>query len=686
MRTERVAATAAVMAAVALGFWLRLDTRAQLADSARVHPLGSDDNYHMRRARFAAAHFPRTIVFDRMMNFPAGAVPIWPPLWDLVLAAPSRILHGAAAPVDAIEREAAWIPPVFAAGTVALAGGIGALLFGPAGAAVAALFLAVCPGHILWTQYGHTDQHVGESFFGTLVLLLYLRSRETESSARREASAGVALAAAVLAWQGAIYWGAIFALALVLEALRTRRSLLRPALLVLGLPAVLVTAATAFWEGPFRPPFTYVSFGYFQPLFLGALAAGTVLLDSLVRTLRGQLTKSDARRRIIVLAAAAALVAPFTGALAAGLARGVGYVLGQTNEVSGAGGYVSYPRDWLKGIFEARPLFADGPGLPWKQLSAAFFLSPAAAVVWARRALRGERPGLHAGLAVWAVVTLLLALSQRLNVYYAALLAAATLVEAARFVVRTLRARGVRTGPSAAAAAALILLLMLPMATGLAEERRAVRVPGRDLFATLDWMRHTLPHEMDAWDPRLLGDAPPSGLQAARSVLAPWSLGHLILYNTELPVVANNFGYGFLDSIRFFLADNERDALAIARDRRARWVLCTDLVPRMNDYAGYLGKPPLMESSAAGPQPTAAYFRTLQSRLYDFDGTGAAFPDGAVPPLANFRLVYRSASGIPRGGRWIPRWKVFEILPEAAATAPTRSAGDIARHAGAPRD
>ena len=237
MKTERIAAAAVVLAAVAIGFWLRLDTRAQLSSGDRVHPLGSDDNYHMRRARFAAANFPRTIVFDRLMNFPAGGVPIWPPLWDLVLAAPSRILHGPAAPAGAIEREAAWIPPAVAGATIALAGGVGALLFGPAGAAIAALFLAVCPGHILWTQYGHTDQHVAESFFGTLVLLLFLRSRDREAGPARECATGLALACAVLAWQGAIYWGAIFALALVLEALVTRRSLLRPALLVLGLPS-----------------------------------------------------------------------------------------------------------------------------------------------------------------------------------------------------------------------------------------------------------------------------------------------------------------------------------------------------------------------------------------------------------------------------------------------------------------
>ena len=256
---------------------------------------------------------------------------------------------------------------------------------------------------------------------------------------------------------------------------------------------------------------TYISFGFFQPLFLAALAAGTVLVETSVRAARGELSARQARAPLLVLAVSAAVLLPFAGALAAGLFRGVGYVLGRTSEVSGSSGYVSYPRDWLKGIFEARPLFADGPGLAWKQLSAAFFLSPIAAAAWLLRGARGDRPGLHFGLAVWAAVTLLLAISQRLNVYYAALLAAAVLVEAAKLVHARLRGGSLsRIAPAVAAAA--VLLLALPMASGLAEELRAVRVPGRDLFATLEWMRRNLPHEIDAYDPRLLDAGAPPGL------------------------------------------------------------------------------------------------------------------------------------------------------------------------------
>ena len=127
-------------------------------------------------------------------------------------------------------------------------------------------------------------------------------------------------------------------------------------------------------------------------------------------------------------------------------------------------------------------------------------------------------------------------------------------------------------------------------------------------------------------------------------------------------MVANNFGYGFLDSIRFFLADSEEAALEIVRRRHVRWVVATDLVPRLNEYAGYLGKPPLLSRAPdGGIVPTPAYFSTMQSRLYDFGGRGLASATTTIPPLSRFRLLDDSRSAIRRGGGWVPRWRVFEV-------------------------
>jgi dolichyl-phosphooligosaccharide-protein glycotransferase len=649
-----------VAATVLLGGFLRLGTRAELADGARVRAMTPDDSYHLRRARFAVAHYPRTILFDPLINVPEGGVPVWPPLFDVLLATPARVLDGPAAPPDRIERGAAWVPFLLGTGAVLLAGLLGRQVLGDVGGVVVALFVAVCPGHIIWTQYGHDDQHAGETFFGLLALWLFLRSRERETPAA-EIAAGVALALATLAWQGAIYWGAIFALSLTLEAARTGRSVLRAALSVLGVAALLSGIGTLWWLDGFRPPLTYAFFGLFQPLFLAALAGGTVALDTVMWTRAGGRDRRGLALRLGAVALSAAATVPFARPLALGLTRGLGYVAGRTSgEMPTAHGYMSFPKNFLKGIFETRPLFADGPGLAADLLSLAFFLTPLVILAWILRAWRRERPGVHIALAVWGCVTLFLVLAQRMNTYYAAPLAGLALVEAAR------RALGRRRAPSAArrvAAAGIALILAAPFARSTPKELHAVHLPDPDLFATLDWMERNIPRAVEPYDPRLLSAGRfPAELGREQSVLAPWSLGNQILYEAGLPVAANNFGYGFMDSIRFFLAETEEEALEIARARRARWVVAMDLVPRMNDYESYLDRPPVLRETPNGPAPTERYLRTLQSRLYDFDGEGLRMSAVTVPPLVHFRLRFRSATSIQRWGKVLPWMKVYEIV------------------------
>ena len=650
-----------IAAAVLLGGFLRLGTRAELADGARVRAMTPDDNYHLRRARFAVAHYPRTILFDPLMNFPAGGVPVWPPLFDVLLATPARVLDGPAATPDRIERRAAWVPFLLGTGAVLLAGLLGRQVLGDVGGVVVALFVAVCPGHIIWTQYGHDDQHAGETFFGLLALWLFLRSRERRTPAA-EIAAGAALAMATLAWQGAIYWGAIFALSLTLEAARTGRSAFRAALLVLGVAAIVAGAGTLWWLDGFRPPLTYAFFGLFQPLFLAALSGGTIALDTLILARAGGLDRRALVLRLGAVAASAAATAPFGRPLALGLTRGLGYVAGWTSgEMPTASGYLSFPKNFLKGIFETRPLLADGPGLAADLLSFAFFLSPLVIVIWILRAWRRERPGVHVALAVWGCVTLFLVLAQRMNTYYAAPLAGLALVETAKGIL------GRRRAPSAlrrVAATAVALLLAAPFARSTPKElHNKEHLPDPGLFATLDWMGRNIPRAVEPYDPRLLSaERFPAALDGVRSVLAPWSLGNQVLYEVGLPVAANNFGYGFMDSIRFFLAETEEEALEIARARRAKWVVAMDLLPRMNDYESYLDRPPALRETPNGPAPTERYLRTLQSRLYDFDGEGLKMSAVTVPPLIHFRLRFRSATTIQRWGKVLPWLKVYEIV------------------------
>ena len=76
MASRRAVLLLGLAAAVSIGTLLRLSTFRQLHDGPRTRAVSADDYYHLRRARFSVAHFPRTIFFDPLMNFPAGGVSI----------------------------------------------------------------------------------------------------------------------------------------------------------------------------------------------------------------------------------------------------------------------------------------------------------------------------------------------------------------------------------------------------------------------------------------------------------------------------------------------------------------------------------------------------------------------------------------------------------------------------------
>ena len=643
----------ALAAIAAAGFGVRFAAEPELRRGSPPRFVSPDCLYHMRRATFAVAHFPRVPIFDPLIDFPRGAVGIWPPLFDAALALPARILHGVSASREQIADGASALVPILGALAV-----LAAAFFAGAvrrGAALpAAAFVAICGAHVQYSQYGHTDQHVAESLTSLLALGAFLRARDRPGPGR-EIAAGALLGAAALTWQGAICWGALFALVLAIDAARKPRGeCARAAALVLGGAAVVDALGVAFWIRGEPVPFTFISFGPFQPVFLAAAAGGVIAIDAVAAAVR----RESGRGLLLRAAGIAAIVLVARGRIAdlfRNLAGGIGYVTKTSRGSTTAGGLTSFPREMLLQIYEVRPLFADGIRLAVDTLSPFVFLVPVAAAVWIVRAFRGPRRSLHLALAGWSLLTAWLAVSQRLNVYYAAPLVAVSAWEVARQAsVRLARRRGSPRRAAALLRAAIVVLALATLLPGLRRQLATHYAPGDDLIATMDWARTSLPHPVSAYDARFLPPgAPVPELGRAESMLSPWALGHFVTFYAELPAPADAFGYGFFDSIRFFLAESEDDALAIARGRRARWIAVTDLAPKMNDYARILGKPPLLEARDGAVVPAPAYFRTMQSRLYDFDGEGPS-------PLAHFRLIHASRTGIVRGGRFLARWKIFE--------------------------
>lgn len=594
--------------------------------------------YHLRRARFALENFPRTVIIDPLMNFPYGGLCVWPPLFDVTLAIPSLLKR------QFSERAAYFVPLVYAAVAIFAAGAAGTAARRKWGL-LAALFVAVCPGHIQYSQFGHTDQHVAESCWGFLTLALFLYSCR-KPSVRTEAGTGLAFAMALLTWQGAVFWGPLLALPLISEAIFERQNLAR-AFRILGISTIISAAGTLYWLNGFTVPFTYVSFGWFQPVFV-SVCLGLVMLPN-IRRAPGPATA-------LALACFAPL-AFFYREFAAGTLAGILHLASASSGAeSASGAHLSLSKEWLSIILEYKPLLADSWTWALTFLSPAFFLLPAAILLWILRAIAGRNRSLNIALAGTCAFLFFFTLMQRRNVYYAALPAALCSVELSAFLSTRFGRRIVFYVSFA--------VLVAPMLLGYTKELRGGYEAGKERLEAVSILKKITPQEIDPYDPRFLEpEASLPELKTAGSVLSFWSQGHLVTYYGERPVVANNFGYGFMDSLHFYFADTEEKALSIAKERRIRYVVVMELLPVMNQYAGVLNLPEFIQWNGSKWIPTDRYFRTMQSRLYDFDGKGTRLPDGStIPALNHFRLLWVSPAGSMRFGHFVSSWKIFEVI------------------------
>jgi asparagine N-glycosylation enzyme membrane subunit Stt3 len=594
--------------ALALAFALRLLTWPAL-NTGFPRLLSVDDYGHLRRAAATVRDFPWVPVFDPYLNHPEGGIWIWPPLFDLAIAAPAWLLFGSRAEVGQVALVAAWLPPLLGALALLPLFALACRAAGERAARLALLVYALLPGAIVWSAFGHADQHVAEAlaFLGVLAAFARLLGREEPlpagPAARNDAIvAGVALALAVLVWQGSVFLAPLVAVAAFFAG-RAR-------------PAGWALAVAALGVAPFgfavSGPLTYVSFGAFQPLFL-ALVAALLLVASLGRW--GWIGAAAL--------ALAALAWPPVGDGVRHLAlrtAGHGMV---------AGGYVAYPAEWLRLIAEYRPLLERGPLPAITQLSAGFLLLPVALFVWGRRAWRrGTEWRTALLLAVATAAVLAMTLLQRRYLYDLAPLVALATADLAVAAGRRWRREGT---------ALLLALALLPTFGALAELTRAPGAPGIDLLTTLARLATLDPPPGDPLRPAAVRPG------AIAGVMAPWAMGHFVTLLARRPAAADNFGYGFERQARLFTAPPEEDDAArqLLLAARCRYLVTTDLRPVLPAYAAAVGR---------GSLPVADM---LAVRVHESDSPRPL-------PFLSLVLVSQSAWPSPEG-RLVPRFKVFRV-------------------------
>ncbi|MHB8800106.1 MAG: STT3 domain-containing protein [Thermoanaerobaculia bacterium] len=586
--------------------------------------LGSPDAYaHLRRATAIARHFPAVTVRDPWLNHPDGGVFIWPPAFDLLGGGVARLAFGADATREEVARVLAALPPLLGALHVVPLFFLARRVLSRRRAILAACAYSVLPVAAVWSQFGHADQHVAETLLLLLLLLALARTRsagEGRAALGRAFAAGAALAAMVLTWQGAVF-AAVLAFAWAGLALRPA------AAITFSVSSAGLTAlGTLPYARGLDLPFTFVSFGWFQPALL--LAGASVVAGIAAVRSRGPGRRLSAGLGLLLLAAAV----PVAPDLARGLFGGVRYVVshgaGVTRDEMERGGYLSYPKDWIGLIAESRPLLR--PPFPAtfrrvvEEASPGIVLLPVALALWGRR-----RPDRRL-LALFGATLLVMTLSQQRNAYYLAPFAALALAEC----LARLAPRGVLR-PRPAAVAAATLLVVLP---GLPQYGRIVNyagAPGTDLVETLERFRARFPPPFDPADHPL----PEPGSVAG--VFCPWSAGHFVTALSGHPAAADPFGYGFRRQARFYTTADDAEAERILRETRCAWLFTTDLRAVLPAYAAAAGRP---------ATPLAA---TLAVRVHE-----SASPTPL--PFLELALDSRTAYRTP-DGRFVPRFRVFRV-------------------------
>jgi dolichyl-diphosphooligosaccharide--protein glycosyltransferase len=642
---RRSTALAALAAVAVLAFLARAAGYHEVFSGGTiVFPVG-DPYYHLRRALYTLQHFPQPLLFDPLVAYPDGARIHWPPLHDLLLAALGRCLGGTP---DALERAAAWLPPVLGALAVAPIFAAGALFGGRGLGLGAAAIYALLPASIEYSNVGDADHHCTVGVLNALWLYGALAAAlpRNERGARIAAHALVAVvrAALLLVWPGSVLYIALAdGSQLAVEALCGRGArLLEHAAGMLATAALVVPILPGLGP-PVGGPYSAEALSWLQPTALAALAL-------LAAGCAGCEQRWPARR--------IGVRALRSGGLGIAVGAAMLALPGPREAVVHALTFVGKSEPWARLNAEQLPLLRPGrPGgwlAPISYFGGFGYLLPLVPLValWRAREARVRQPALL--LAAWtAGFGALAALQIRYGNDYApagAVGFALALDAARRALARSLPRLAARL-----AAAALVVATAGPLVGFAAQEAwatlRALPPLGDPLLATPDGTLYRFAEMVRAATPETRGfDAPDQ--HPEYGILCSPNIGHVLHYVARRATTADNFGpYSgarhFAEARGFTWLESEQAAVALANRLGARYAVTMEY----------------------GPAPP----RSLAQRLHREDGLER---QGAAR-WEHFRLVTEGPAGgtplsmlfgAPAAPGSVP-YKLYEIVPGALLEA-----------------
>ncbi len=195
---------------------------------------GNDPWYHLRIVEYILHNYPHTLIYDAFTEFPYGHFQHYGPLYDHAIAFISIILGFGNPDMHLVNTVGAYFPAVLGALVVIPVYFIGKRLHNRGTGLLAALIIATLPGQFLSRSLlGFNDHHAAETLFSTVTILFFmlaLMSARAQNLSLGDLNrnwhaikypliyailAGVAYAAYQLCWAGALMFGMIIMIAII---------------------------------------------------------------------------------------------------------------------------------------------------------------------------------------------------------------------------------------------------------------------------------------------------------------------------------------------------------------------------------------------------------------------------------------------------------------------------------------
>lgn len=156
-----------------LSLWLRMLPAAGLVTEEGVDLLGNDPWYNLRQVESMVENFPSYLWFDAMTEYPTGNVNHWGPLFIQIISGLCILLGAGMRPE--IMYIASWVPPLMGMLVVPALYLVGERIGDWKCGLFAAIFGAVVSGQFFYRSlFGFVDHHIAESLFGLLFCLCYI--------------------------------------------------------------------------------------------------------------------------------------------------------------------------------------------------------------------------------------------------------------------------------------------------------------------------------------------------------------------------------------------------------------------------------------------------------------------------------------------------------------------------------